>query len=98
MDSFYSAPLWLQIFIQNETDYSIRGKLRMTTKKLNNPILLQNEDSDGARKMFRLSWYYTTRDFELIADESEEGIQKYNYYDSVFTSASLFLNIFTNNV
>lgn len=97
MDSFYSAPLWLQIFFQNETNPYVRGKLRMTTEKLNNPLLLQKEDSDGARKMFRLGLYYTTLDFELIADDSEEGIRIYNYYDKVFTSAALFLNTFVIN-
>lgn len=98
MNSFYSAPLWLQLVFQNETNHVVRGKLRMTTKKLNNPLLLQKEDSDGARIMLRLGWYHTTRDFELIADESEQGIRKYNYYDSVFTSAALFLNTFVINV
>ena len=96
MDSFYYVPLWLQIYIQCEQNPYLRGILRMTTKKLNNPFLLYSEDYICAKKMLTLSWYYTTRDFELIADDSEESIKKYNYYRSVFRSASLFLNIFRN--
>tara|TARA_B100001057_G_C22200217_1_gene700497 strand:+ start:203 stop:493 length:291 start_codon:yes stop_codon:yes gene_type:complete len=96
MDSFYSTPLWLQIYIQCEQNPLIRGILRMTTKNLNNSLVLKLDDYIEARKMFRLSWYYTTRDFELIRDDSEESIKKYNYYNNVFISASLFLTIFTD--
>ena len=95
MDSFYYIPLWLQIYIQCERNPYLRGFLRMTTKKLNNRLLLECDDYICARKMFTLSWYYTTRDFELIQDDSEESIKKNNYYKTVFISSSLFLNTFT---
>ena len=95
MDSFYSIPLWLQIYMQCEDNPYLRGFLRMTTKKLNNRLLLKCEDYIWAKKMLKLSLYYTTRDFELIADDSQKSIEKYNYYNSVSISASLFLNRFT---
>ena len=99
MDSFYSLPLWMQIYIQNENDPLIRGQMRMTTKKLNNPLLLCEEDILCARRKYRLGWYNTTHNFIsdyffIITDESEEGIELYNYYHTMFESAELFLNNF----
>ena len=71
--------------------------MRMTTKKLCNPLLLCEEDINGARQKLRLEWYNTTRDFLIIADESEEGIELYNYYHNMFERAELFLDTFVIN-
>ena len=84
MAPFYLLPLWMQLYYQNENDSIRRGQMRMTTKKLCNPLLLCEKDINYAKQQYKLGWYHTTRDFFMIADDSEEGIKLYNHYHKVF--------------
>lgn len=90
-DNFYNLPLWIQIYVQQDGDVIIRSQLRQTSKSLNSNNLLSNLDYISARDYQKLGWWRTNKDFILIADDSDEGIEIYNYYDNMFKSASLFL-------
>ena len=90
-DIFYMLPLWLQIFIQTETDTYIRGLLRKTSNGLNAKFLLIKADYDYAKSQHRIGWYRINKDYNLMGDDSEEGTRVYNYYDKLEISSKLFL-------
>ena len=91
MTDFYDLPLWLQIYFQIEEEPYIRGLLRKTSKGLNDKSLLIKEDFDYANSQYKISWYRTNKDYVLIADDSDEGNQVYNYYYTINGSAYIFL-------
>ena len=88
----YTLPLWLQIYFQTEKDPTIRCLFRKTTKIFNNKLLLIIEDIEYCKYKNRLGWYYTNKDFMLIADDTKRGIKEYDYYNTMYESAEIFLN------
>ena len=92
--AFYELPLWMQIYLQTETNEKVRYKLRLTSKIFNCQNLLINDiDIDFAKRELKLGWYMTNRDFILIADDSDAGCELYDYYNGKYYSASKFINI-----
>jgi hypothetical protein len=91
MDHIYTLPLWLQIYIQIENNPIIRGILRRTCHSLNHKNLLIEADFEMAIERQRIGWYMTNKDYELIADDSDEGNITYNFYDNMYKSTSSFL-------
>jgi len=91
LQTIYTLPLWLQIYIQQETNPYIKGLMRQTTKKLDNSLLLTNLDKKYVINQIRLWRYQTTKNNWLIMDESEKGNKEYNYYHQMLTSGISFL-------
>ena len=91
MNNFYKLPLWLQIYFQQEEDTQLRGILRMTFKGLTDSCLLIKNDKLYAASQMRIAWDRSNRDYILIADESEEGQDIFNFYDKKYREARDFL-------
>jgi len=91
LQSLYTLPLWLQILVQQEDYPDVKGLLRQTTKILNDPILLTKKDKKYVINKIRIGRYHTTKNYELIADDSEEGNETYNYYHQMLISGLFFL-------
>ena len=89
--NIYSLPLWLQVYLQSEDNPIIRCKLRMISSSLNNRYLLSQNDYNLAKKYKKLGWWKINKDFMLIADESNEGIEEYNYYYNMYENSNLFI-------
>lgn len=85
-----NIPQWLYIFYEIYENGNIRGLLRQTCKYFNHLDFIAI-DKTFANVAYREGWYFTTKDYELIADDSDEGIKKYDYYQNKYDSAKLFI-------
>ena len=90
MDNFYNLPLWLQIFYNEEKDIYLRGLIRRTNSSFNKKLF--KIDFYECYRIFVLSWYNINKNYELIADDSIQGIIIYNYNYNRFQSCIKFMN------
>ena len=86
----HSLDLWLQIFIQRNDDTKIKIKLMSISNSINEAVKINKKDLQKSNKAEFEGLYHTYRDFQLIADDSEEGIDLANYYYTMYESAKIF--------
>ena len=86
----YTLDLWLQIFIQRTDDTKIKIKLMNISNSINKSIKINKKDLQKSNRAEFEGWYHTYRDFELIADDSEEGIDLADYYYTMYEGAKIF--------
>lgn len=81
------------IYITNNLlDSLSRGKLRIVSKLFNEPYIKKKKiDFDKCLDKIKIAFYYTHRDFELIASDEINDINLLDYYHFVLDSGKLFM-------
>ena len=99
--TFTDLDSWMQVFILNSQnlDTSVKLQLREVSNIINNELTFTDVDKKKCETEQFTGWYTTNKDFEVIADDSEEGCELYDFYDRKYVSAGLFLKrVFKANV